>query len=56
MKEHSLDYLAFAASSAKVKQVMQRRIARLAAAHDDDPAPMLSEMDRVLVDLIARAS
>ena len=55
VKDIALDYLAkFAASSAKLKQVMKRRIERSAAAHDDDPAPMLSEMDRVLVDLIAK--
>jgi regulatory protein len=55
LKDIALDYLAkFASSSTKLKQVMKRRIDLSARAHDDDPAPLLSEMDRVLVDLIAK--
>jgi regulatory protein len=55
LKDIALEYLAkFAASSAKLKQVLKRRIELSARAHEDDPAPMLSEMDRLLVDLIAK--
>ena len=55
LKDIALDYLAkFASSSAKLKQVMKRKIERSARAHEDDPAPLLSEMDRLMVDLIAK--
>ena len=55
LKDIALGYLAkFAASSGKLKQLMKRRIDLSARAHEDDPMPLIAEMDRVLVDLIAR--
>lgn len=55
LKDIALDYLAkFAAPSAKLKAVLKRRIERSARAHDDDPAPLLAEMERLLAALAAK--
>lgn len=55
LKDIALDYLAkFAASSARLKTVLKRRIDLSARAHDDDPAPLLAEMERLLAELAAK--
>ena len=55
LKDIALDYLAkFASSSAKLKTVLKRRIDRSARAHEDDPAPLMAEMERLLSELVAK--
>lgn len=48
----ALDYLAqFAASRKRVQEMLQRRIRKSAAAHGDDPAPMLAAVAGVIAAL-----
>src|SRR3569832_683923 len=48
----ALDYLGrYAASAARRRQVLARRIDRSAKAHDMDPAPLFAELERVIAAL-----
>jgi regulatory protein len=52
LKDAALDYLGrYAASTARLRQVMKRRIQRSAKAHELDPQPLLDELDRVIAAL-----
>ena len=49
LKDAALDYLArYAASTARLRQVMKRRINRSAKADELDPEPLLLELERVV--------
>ena len=49
LKDAALDYLArYAASTARLRQVMKRRIQRSAKANELDPEPLLQELERVI--------
>lgn len=52
LRQAVLDYLdRFAASAKRLEQVMQRKIKAAAAAHGDDPAPLLAALPAILVGL-----
>jgi len=52
LKDAALDHLArYAVSTARLRQVLQRRIRRSAHVHDFDPMPLLSELESVIADL-----
>lgn len=52
LQDRALDYLARAAvSTARLRQVLTRRIRRSAEAHAFDPAPLLAELERVIAGL-----
>ena len=52
LKDAALHYLGrYAASTARLRQVLTRRIRNSAKAHDFDPAPLLVELDRVVATL-----
>src|SRR5581483_12174041 len=52
LKDAALDHLArYATSTARLKQLLKRRILRSAKAHALDPAPLLAELDNVLATL-----
>jgi len=52
LKDAALDHLArYAVSTARLRQVLQRRIRRSAKAHDFDPAMLLSALETVIADL-----
>jgi regulatory protein len=52
LKDAALDYLArYAASTARLRQVLTRRIKRSAKANELDPAPLLAELERVVATL-----
>lgn len=52
LKDAALDHLArYAVSTARLRQVLQRRIRRSAQAHDFDPAPLLNALEIVVADL-----
>jgi regulatory protein len=49
LKDAALHYLGrYAASTARLRQVITRRIRRSAKAHDIDPQPLLDELERVI--------
>ena len=49
LKGAALDYLdRFAASKARLRQVMARKIRNSARAHGDDPAPLLAALDETI--------
>ena len=49
LKDAALDYLArYAASTARLRQVIKRRIQRSAKANELDPQPLLDELERVI--------
>ncbi|TDQ78818.1 regulatory protein [Dongia mobilis] len=51
----ALDYLArFAATEKRVRDMLVRRIRRSAAAHDEDPAPLLAAVTEIVQSLVAR--
>src|SRR4051812_32489329 len=53
IKDSALHYLGrYAASTARLRQVMTRRIKRSAQAHDFDPQPLLTELESVIGMLI----
>jgi regulatory protein len=53
LKDAALDYLArYAASTARLRQVMTRRIKRSAKANELDPEPLLLELERIIAILI----
>jgi regulatory protein len=53
LQEAALHYLGrYAASTARVRQVMTRRIRNSAKAHDFDPTPFLAELETVIATLI----
>jgi len=53
LKDAALHYLGrYAASTARLRQVMKRRIQRSARANDLDPEPLLQELERVIAMLI----
>jgi regulatory protein len=50
LKDAALHYLGrYAASTARLRQVITRRIRRSAQAHELDPQPLLDELERVIV-------
>ena len=52
LKEVALDHLArYATSTARLKQLLKRRILRSCKAHELDPEPLLAELDKVLATL-----
>jgi regulatory protein len=52
LQDRALDYLGrYAASTRRLRQVLTRRIRRSADAHEFDPAPLLAELERVIVRL-----
>jgi len=52
LKDAALHYLGrYAASSARVRQVLVRRIQRSAKVHAFEPEPLLAELDRVIATL-----
>ena len=52
LKDSALDYLGrYAASTARLRQVMKRRIQRSAKANELDPQPLLDELERVVATL-----
>jgi regulatory protein len=52
LKAAALDHLArYATSTARLRQLLKRRILRSATAHELDPAPLLAELDKVLLAL-----
>jgi regulatory protein len=53
LQESALHYLGrYAASVARLRQVMTRRIRNSAKAHEFDPAPLLTELETVIATLI----
>jgi regulatory protein len=53
IKDAALHYLGrYAASVARLRQVMARRIRNSAKAHDFDPAPLLEELETVIAMLV----
>ena len=49
LKDAALDYLArYAASTARLRQVMTRRIRRSAQANAFEPEPLIDELERVI--------
>jgi regulatory protein len=53
LKDAALHYLGrYAASTARLRQVMTRRIKRSAKANELDPEPLLQELERVIAMLI----
>lgn len=51
----ALDYLArFATTEKRVRDMLARRIRRSAAAHDEDPAPLLAAVAEIVELLVAR--
>jgi regulatory protein len=51
----ALDYLArFATTEKRLRDMLVRRIRRSAAAHGDDPAPLLAAVPEVMQSLVAR--
>jgi regulatory protein len=53
LKDAALDYLGrYAASTARLRQVMTRRIRRSAKANELDPQPLLEELERVVAMLV----
>jgi regulatory protein len=49
LKDAALHYLGrYAASTARLRQVLTRRIRRSATAHDFDPQPLLHELEHVI--------
>ncbi len=53
LKDAALHYLGrYAASTARLRQVITRRIKRSAKANDLDPQPLLDELERVIAMLI----
>ena len=52
LKDAALDYLGrYAASTARLRQVMTRRVRRSAKANDLDPQPLLDELEHVIAAL-----
>ena len=53
LQDAALHYLGrYAASTARLRQVMTRRIHRSAKAHEIEPAPLLAELERVVATLL----
>ncbi len=52
LQDRALDYLGrYAASAARLRQVLKRRIQRSAQAHEFDPTPLRQELEQVIARL-----